>query len=183
MTTIQTVLLFFICLISSGLLISQDKLEILNNAADGDARNIAIFKNEADGNRAVNIVNFEVGSGTNITQSRLETYHMLYSGAPNVNGFSGITNLSSGVFLRGTSPMSKLRFFIGGVNQGNIKMTVNNNGVGIGNDNPVSMLDLNGGTLFIRNTVQPVLQDTNGACWELTVSTSGALGTSTTTCP
>lgn len=163
---------------------AQDKLEIVNNASTGQARNLALFKNEASGNQAINIVNFEVGTNDNsITKTSLETYHAQYNASPNVSGYTGLTNYSNGIYLRGLNQNSKIRFFIGGSALSNGRMTISDGGVGFGNDNPAAAIDVNNGAVFIRNTSQPILQDANGSCWELTVSTTGALSTSSVTCP
>jgi len=179
----KRLLISVIMLLCLGEIYGQTRLDLSVDAPTGDDRIMSVLTNTATGNRTAAIMQLKAGTGGNEVTSQLVSFHPFYTGTPNTGGYTGLTNSKSGILLNATNVMGKLRFFIGGTNLTNNRMTIADAGVGIGTDTPTANLHMSSGSFFIDNTAKTILQDANGLCWELQVSITGALSTITTTCP
>lgn len=142
-------------------------------------------------NSTLSTARFSVRSGTDANEGTVEltAFANSYTASPGFGGYAGLTNRSTGIFLRAFDTNGHIRFMTGGSNlAGNTRIFINPVGqVGFGTDDPQKKIHLKEGDLYLDTASgsEVIMKSPNGTCYSITVSNQGALTATATTggCP
>ena len=161
------------------------------DVADRASRALILEHNIDNGNKGFTSLEQHSGSGMNETLGAFNTYNSNYNAIPDYHGYVSIlsgstTSEGRGINLIGQKDYANIRFFLGGVQNSDLKMILSSNGhLGIGSSTPKAKLHISDGDVYIENINNGVImRSPNGNCWRMTIDNSGVpMTTALGTCP
>jgi hypothetical protein len=166
---------------------NPDRSLDINIDSDGtiSQRSGLIMKNLNNSSSSIMDAVIKSGTGSNEAGGGIGTSALSYSSVSDFAGYTYVYNVNSGVALKARSASGKLRFYTGGDDPINERMTISSTGnVGVDNADPKSKLQISEGDVYIDQIGSGVIMKSpDGNCWRMTVDNSGNPIFSTISCP